>query len=452
MTNLTIGFASLVVVSCVLIFSPLFRRPKGSADRDVLNKQIFRERIGELEESVRDGGETRYASELTTDLQKSLVADVPVTSSETMEEQAQNSVFSKILLAGSLVLLPLMAFGLYFATGNYQLVNDWEDLKAEVAGAGSNFANPDDEEAQARLKDKTIADVVSVLQASLQQDNETVEGWRMLATTFARTENFESALYAMKRGLDMDPKDINSLLTYAQILIAINGGTLTGESKIILDQVFLQQPNNATAFSLLGMAHFNARAYPAAIANWEKLLKVGGENEQMLAIIERSISVAKERMADPHSQSPQQAHSPSQSQPSLPPQHPAIAAASESEPVNSVQDKSLDVVVNVDAKLEGLLSPSDTLFVFAKAVSGPPMPLAVFRSKLGEFPVKVHLDDSMAMMPQLKMSKFEQVNVVARVSKHGSVSAETGDLEGRIESVKLGGSDTLMLVIDRVLP
>lgn len=450
MTNLTIGFASLVVVSCVLIFSPLFRRPKGSADRDVLNKQIFRERIGELEESVVDGGEARYVSGLTTDLQKSLVADVPVASSESVEAPVRNSVFSKVLLAASMVLLPLMAFGLYFKTGNYQVVNDWEGLKAEVTGAGSNFSNPDDEEAQARLKDKTIAEVVSVLQASLQQGNETVEGWRMLATTFARTENFESALYAMKRGLDMDPKDINSLLTYAQILIAINGGTLTAESKVILDQVFLQEANNATAFSLLGMAHFNARAYPEAITNWEKLLNVGGENEQMVAIIERSISVAKERMADPHSQSPRQTGS--QSQSSLPSRHPAIAAASESDSVNSAQDRSLDVVVNIDAKLEGLLSPSDTLFVFAKAVSGPPMPLAVFRSGLGAFPVNVHLDDSMAMMPQLKMSKFDQVNVVARVSKHGSVSAETGDLEGRIESVKLGGSDTLMLVIDRVLP
>ncbi|PCJ20919.1 MAG: c-type cytochrome biogenesis protein CcmI [Gammaproteobacteria bacterium] len=440
MTSLIIGFFCLVTVSCVLVFSPLFKRPGGNVNRDAVNKQIFRERVSELEGAADELGEAAYVSGLTTELEKSLVSDVSSASEVVSVDNERRSGFSTWLLSGSLLLLPALAIWLYTATGNYQAVTEWEALKAEVTGQGAGYLNPSDREAQARLQTKTVSQVVTVLQASLQQDNETVEGWRMLATTFAQTENLESAVYAIKRGLDIDSKDVDSLLVYGQLLIAVNGGALTPESKNILDQVFLQQPNNATALSLLGMAYYNAHAYPAAIANWQRLLVIVAGNEKMKAVVQRSILAAQERMGQaglsPQSQVKQ----------------PAMAAKEGVSDTDMVSAAALDLLVDVASDLKGLLSPSDTLFVFAKAVTGPPMPLAVFRSTLGEFPVKVHLDDSMAMMPQLKMSKFEQVNVVARISKHGSVSARPGDLEGRIERVKLAdGGEALELVIDRVL-
>ena len=72
---------------------------------------------------------------------------------------------------------------------------------------------------------------------------------------------------------------------------------------------------------------------------------------------------------------------------------------------------------------------SSTLFIFAKAHNGPPMPLAVNKLKQFEFPITVTLDDSMAMMPNLKLSNFEQVEITARVSQDDAVTVQTGDLE-----------------------
>lgn len=440
MTNLSIGFALIIIVTGVLIFSPLFKRSRVSANRDALNKQIFREHVKELE-GAGGGQEAAYVEKLTADLEKTLIADVPLSSSGIVADDGRASLFSRVLLGVCMLLLPVMALWLYSATGNYQKVMDWVSLKEDISGGGANYTDLNDEEAQARLETKTVAEVVAVLQASLQQDQETVEGWQMLASAFARTENFESALYAIKRGLDLDSKDVGSLLTYAQVLIASNQGKLTRESKNILDQVFLQEPNNATALSLLGMSYFNSGAYPAAIKSWERLLEVGGGNASMAAIIERSIAVAKERLAQPQGEV--------LSNPLAVNNNDGVDGVIEGSAVDS---RGLDLRVGISSELEALLAPSDTLFVFAKAVSGPPMPLAVFRSTLGGFPVDVHLDDSMAMMPQLKLSKYKQVNVVARISKHGSVSAQAGDLEGRIELIEPGANDLFELVIDRVIP
>ena len=69
------------------------------------------------------------------------------------------------------------------------------------------------------------------------------------------------------------------------------------------------------------------------------------------------------------------------------------------------------------------------MFVFARAVGGPPMPLAVKRLTVADLPAEVSLSDADAMMPQLRLSGFPQVELVARVSRAGN--AISGEWIGR---------------------
>lgn len=75
--------------------------------------------------------------------------------------------------------------------------------------------------------------------------------------------------------------------------------------------------------------------------------------------------------------------------------------------------------------------------------------------KLGpaKLPLEVTLDESMAMAPGLSLSKFDQYVITARYSAAGSVQAQPGDLEGRIEATRAqSGGTPLAVVIDHVLP
>jgi cytochrome c-type biogenesis protein CcmH len=101
--------------------------------------------------------------------------------------------------------------------------------------------------------------------------------------------------------------------------------------------------------------------------------------------------------------------------------------------------------------LAGKVSPTDTVFILARASQGPKMPLAVLRKQVRDLPLKFTLDDSMAMQPQLKLSGFEQVVVVARVSKSGTPMAQAGDLQGLSGAVK-PGTKGLNIVIDAAVP
>ena len=96
--------------------------------------------------------------------------------------------------------------------------------------------------------------------------------------------------------------------------------------------------------------------------------------------------------------------------------------------------------VTLSDALKSKADPNDTLFVLARAAQGPKMPLAILRKQVKDLPLSFSLDDSMAMSPQMKMSNFDQVVVVARVSKSGNAMPQPGDLQGMSKPLALGST------------
>jgi cytochrome c-type biogenesis protein CcmH len=107
--------------------------------------------------------------------------------------------------------------------------------------------------------------------------------------------------------------------------------------------------------------------------------------------------------------------------------------------------------IKLDPKLAKSAKPTDTIFIFARAAQGPRMPLAVFKAKVSDLPLKFHLDDSMAMQPGMNLSHFDQVVVGARISLTGEPMPQKGDLEGLSKSVT-PGKGKVDITIDQVLP
>ena len=101
--------------------------------------------------------------------------------------------------------------------------------------------------------------------------------------------------------------------------------------------------------------------------------------------------------------------------------------------------------------LAGKGAATDTLFVFAREMNGPPMPVAIVRATKKDLPFTFRLDDSTSMMPSRKLSDVGTVVIVARLSKSGQAMPQSGDLEGISQPVTLG-TDGVTIVIDRERP
>ena len=113
---------------------------------------------------------------------------------------------------------------------------------------------------------------------------------------------------------------------------------------------------------------------------------------------------------------------------------------------------AISVRVSLDPALAPQAGPDDRVFIFARALNGPPMPLAAVSKQVRDLPLELTLDDGMAMMPQMKLSGFPQVVVGARISKAGTAMPQSGDLQGEVSPVSPGQADPVSVVIDSVRP
>lgn len=130
-----------------------------------------------------------------------------------------------------------------------------------------------------------------------------------------------------------------------------------------------------------------------------------------------------------------------------------VSSSANTTPVSSQNTSPAKVggVITLDPTLSNRVSPDDTLYVFARAAQGPRMPLAIIRKQVKDLPLTFALDDSMAMNPSMKLSKYPEVIVGARISKSGNAMPQSGDLKGSSSVIKLGNQD-LKIIIDSAVP
>ena len=116
---------------------------------------------------------------------------------------------------------------------------------------------------------------------------------------------------------------------------------------------------------------------------------------------------------------------------------------------NDASSRVVRGVVTLDPSLAGKVAKTDTVFIFARAVSGPRMPIAVLRKTASDLPIEFELNDSMAMSPEIRLSGFNEVIVGARISASGQASASAGDLEGYSGVIRVGGENAAAVTIDQ---
>lgn len=418
MTLFWIVCAVLLIVALLFVVLPLWRASAKNNDvlRDAANLEILRDQAAELEADLRNGLLNQEAFEQgKRELQARLVEEVK-TNGQVVKLAHNPAKKLAVMLA---VLLPLFTVPLYLAIGNTKALQPQDELPV-----ADGFGIIRSEAALQELEKK------------MERTPENPEGWLLLARSYAELQRFPDAVRAYGKLVQLVPDEAQLWADYADAVAMNNKQSLLGEPTKFLDKALELDGNNTSALALSGSAAMERGDYAAAVIRWQKLVDLLPQDYPNVQMIKDGIQQAKDFLAMQKGGKQKLAE---------------IAATQKAEKAAAANPAmAITGKVALSPALAGKVAPTDTVFVLARAANGPKMPLAVFRKQVKDLPLEFTLDDSMAMQPQLKLSGFGEVVVVARVSKSGTPMAQPGDLEGKTSSVKPGAKG-LSIVIDTVV-
>jgi cytochrome c-type biogenesis protein CcmH len=402
---------AMVAIAVAWILVPLLRgRGAGDVDRDASNVAILRAQLAELEDDVARGAISAASGEQARrELERRVLEEV--SASPAAATQKSGAPLAATVLAG---LVPIVAVLLYLVLGTPDAL-------------GPQARAPGRAEGGHQVTREEVERMVADLAARLEKEPDNVNGWVVLARSYAVMNRHDDAVKAYDRVVQLVPNDPDLLADYADALAATMGGNLSGKPLELAKRALAADPTHWKALALIGTEAFNRKDYKTAIAYWEKLKATAPPGSQIAQSVESSIAEARELGGIKGAAAPS-------------------AAAAATPATGRVAGK-----VDLSPALRAKVTPTDTVFVFARAAEGPRMPLAILRRQVKDLPIEFALDDSMAMAPNMKLSSFPEVVVGARVSRSGNATPQSGDLEGLSKPVKVGATG-VAIVIDNALP
>lgn len=321
-----------------------------------------------------------------------------------------------VMLAIALaVVLPAAALGLYALLGNPAALD-----------AGPNGASG---QPQIDLQQAT-----GELEARLEKHPDDLDSWLLLARAREALKQPAKAGEAYARALRLDPDNPDILVASAQARsLGARDHRIDDTARQQLQHALAGDPENQRALWLLGISDYQRGRYADAADTWQHLLGVidADSNPKIADAVRQQIQRARAAAA-------------------ASPPAPAASTMTASQPAAGNAATGIKVHVALADALRARLAEDAAVYVFARAVDGPPMPLAVKRLRVADLPADVTLSDAMAMSPQLKLSMFEHVQVQARVSSSGQATPRPGDPEAtpvEIDTRKLP-ADSVSLDID----
>lgn len=388
-----------VVVAVLLVVPPLLRSSSGGrVSSSAANIAIHRDQLRELEADLRAGTlSAELYEQARREIEARLLEDLSRPDAAAVQRQKWRGTAIALALA-----IPLCAVGLYFIVGNPQALAP-ADTDATSHGVSA----------------QQIQTMIGRLAERLKANPEDGQGWVMLGRSYGALGRFDEAASAYANAIERLPDNADVLADYADVLGMTQGGRLQGKPETIIERALKVDPDNPKALALAGTVAFDKKDYAGAVRYWERMLpQVQPESEEARSI-QASIDEARALGG----------------QGSAPPVQSAAAAAS-----------GVSGVVKLAPALADKVAPTDTVFIFARAAEGPRMPLAIVRKQARELPAAFKLDDSMAMAPDMKMSKFPQLVVGARISKSSNAAPRAGDLQGMSGTVTNGTAGITVLI------
>jgi cytochrome c-type biogenesis protein CcmH len=392
--------ASCFVIAALAFVLPALLKTREAAKgigRDQANVSIYRQQRSELRADLESGALTQkqYAQSIA-ELERRLLEDVSAREGDELKVTGSSGRWAALLLG---VTIPVSAVMLYLGLGTPQALSP---------------------QARPEFTAEQVHSMVEQLAARLERNPNDARGWTILARAYSAMGRFDKASAAFGRAVALIPENAQLLADYADAMAMAQGGKLEGEALELVARALKLDSENRKALMLAATAAEMRGDSAGALKYWQRLRAKASDDSEDARVLDERIAETR--------------------------------AALDNRKLERVSsNNTIRGTVRLTPELAEKVQPSGTLFIYAQAISGSKMPIAISRTSAEKLPAAFALDDSTAMMPQNKLSDHLEVRIVARLSKSGNAVPQSGDLQGTSPAVKVGASE-VDIVIDQVIP
>ena len=412
MTTFWIFIALVVLIGLIMIWVPHFRQKRllqaeESGVRKQTNLELFAERLKILEKELQDDllDQTEFDA-LKKELEINLLQDMKQKGDDSLDI----AIKPKNALWPTFMTLCVLAISGYM----YQHLGAYNELANPPQAS-----NPHEGMDTAQI----MAQRVQMMEARVQAQPDDSQSWFSLGHAYISANQYDKAVAAFDKVMDLVGIQAELLGPKATALYYKANQQLTPAIQAIIDQSLSLDPQDPSTLLLVGMDAFFTADYKKAIDSWQLILDSDRNDVDRTALM-NAIGSAKMRIQTETGAMPKDANH---------------------NPMATANAKSVDIAISISPELADKVADTDMVFIFARATQGPKLPLAATKISASSLPVTITLDDSTSMGGDVKLSTAAEVEIIAVLSKNGSVTPQPGDLKGTIKSIKVGDNASLTL-------
>lgn len=414
--SLVVGASLLSLLAIVVVMWRVKFRISGAQHFEGdFNRSLYLEKVAQLDAQFEAGEIDQVQHEqLKLEYQRQFIADNPAED----ESSAATTGKGKWLPVVVALSIPFIAVFLYLQMG----ASDAVTLRQLLEKRSQVYMETPHESGQLQY---LTYQVVEQLKSLSEKHGEDPLYPVLLAQLYMDQGEFGLAVPRYRQAVTLMPEAPDIRAEYAQALFFAANNQVTDEMIQQAELALRLQPDNQTALGLMGIGNFHRENYREAIRYWQQALSLLPPMSASRGSLEAGIAAARERLGEAPDQ------------------------GAEGEKIAG--GAALEVSV---AASEAIDLPGDTtVFIYARAWQGSPMPLAIRKITLADLPVTVTLDDSMAMSPAANLSSADKIELIARVSRSGAPVPASGDWQASSDAIELNGAHhSYSLLIDQRIP
>jgi cytochrome c-type biogenesis protein CcmI len=377
---MSLSFAAALMLVLILVLLLFFRR-KG--------EEVQLSPVAQFEDKLRLLSQARDNGELAE--QDFAQAATELKTQYLQSQQSQQTVASPATawVLGTSLLVVVGTAALYSQTGHFTELQNWQTAQQQLPAYGERALLNQGEP----LTEKEIELFALALRTKISKEGDDAVAWFVIGRIWLSKGMLDDAIEAFEKALALTPNRVNVLISYSQALLVASGDENLAKAALSLAKVLQQEPENPDALSMLAMVAEERGDKEQAQQAWQLLLPKLDKADPRYALVQQKLGLAS---------APEQ------------------AATSEQTATAAVSGRQVSVQLSISPELAEHYK-TGTLFVFAKAVDGPPLPLAVQKLPVFNGTQTIELSEAQAMQPGWTLANAERIQISARLSLSGQV-------------------------------